>query len=316
MINRIEVDTFFRPMGLGMSVPILVMGDDFENYILKNENKDRLNFNCMFLNELLAYQIGVYLGIPMPEAVIANVNSLFVLEDPRVRFSCRVEPGLYFASKELEGIENNLCDNVQELVSMGKKYANRTWSVFFNKIDNKESIANIIAFDILISNFDRYDNEGNVLVSARDTRQIFAIDHGHAFGGPTWDVEKLNRMKSCFSEQNYINMFVMSAKQCSGRIFRALCQHVDLTELDKNPFAIVVDKIESISEELINTWLNNIPIEWYIDKKFQSEIYIKYILTQKRFVRQIIQQMAKSELFDNYLGGELEWLKEYQLNTV
>lgn len=316
MINRIEVDTFYRPMGLGMSVPILVMGDDFENYILKNENRDRLNFNCMFLNELLAYQIGLYLGVPMPEAAIANVSKLFVLKEPGVRFSYKVEPGLYFASKELEGIENNLLDNIQELLQMGKKYANRTWSVFFNKIDNKEYIANIIAFDILISNFDRYSNEGNVLISAVNKRCIFAIDHGHAFGGPTWDVGKLQRMKSCFDEQNYIRAFVFNAKQCSGRIFRALCQHIDLTELDKNPFATVVDKIESISEELIHTWLNNIPVEWFIDKKLQSQIYVNYILTQKRLVRDIIQSMAENELFDNYLGGKLEWLKEYQLNTV
>ena len=62
MVREIEVATFLKNMGQGVSRPVLVIGDDFKEYILKNENIDNngtiQKYNCMFINELLAYQIG------------------------------------------------------------------------------------------------------------------------------------------------------------------------------------------------------------------------------------------------------------------
>ena len=321
MIKKIEVEAFLKSMGMGVSRPALVRGDDFKEYILKNEKVDNngniKNLNCMFLNEMLAYQIGKYLDVPMPDAAIAYVHQTFVDEDPSIRFAYRFEKGNYFASQKLEDIENNLMENMNELIKMGKNYANRTWNSFFKQIDNKDKIVNIIAFDILIANFDRYGNEGNVLVSGyNNKRNIFAIDHGHAFYGPEMTQEKLFNMQTLFGHDKYPLLFANIIKSENGRIFRSLCQHIDLTEPSKNPFSEVVQKIENISEELIDEWLNNIPIEWYIDKKVQVEYYKNFIRLQKQYVRDIIQTMAYIELFDNYLGGVLTWKIEEKLNTV
>lgn len=78
-------------MGQGITRPALVLGDDSEEYILKNQesnnNGSLVNYNCMFVNELLAFQIGDYLGIPMPEAVIAMLDKLLIETDPTIRFS-------------------------------------------------------------------------------------------------------------------------------------------------------------------------------------------------------------------------------------
>ena len=66
-MKQIDVQMFLRPMGAGITRPALVIGDDFQEYIIKNESVDEnghiVNYNCMFLNELLAFQIGNYLGV-------------------------------------------------------------------------------------------------------------------------------------------------------------------------------------------------------------------------------------------------------------
>ena len=89
-MRTVEVETFLKPMGAGISRPVLVIGDDFNEYILKNqkvnENGNLVNYNCMFLNEVLAYQIAVYLGVPIPETVIAFVEGDFAENDPSIRF--------------------------------------------------------------------------------------------------------------------------------------------------------------------------------------------------------------------------------------
>lgn len=320
MIKRIEVETFYKTMGLGISRPALVLGDDFNEYILKNEKSDNngniQNFDCMFLNETLAYFIAKYLNVPIPEAAVAYVNNEFINYDPTIRFAYRFEDGYYFATQKIEDLENNLMENMNELRGMGKNYANRTWNSFLKNINNKNKMVNIIAFDILISNFDRYRNEGNILVCGSNGRNIFAIDHGHAFWGPVLTQDKVNSMLYLFNEENYIISVANAIKNNSGRIFRSLCQHIDLTSSDYNPFADVVEKIENISEELIDEWLNNIPIEWYIDKDLQKSYYKHYLLKQKNYVRHIIDAMVYLDLFDNYLGGALTWNKKAELNTV
>lgn len=320
MIKRIEVETFIESMGLGVSRPALILADDSNEYILKNEKIDNngtiQNYNCMFLNEMLAFQIGKYLDVPMPDAAIAHVYQDFIEEDPTLRFAYRFEEGIYFATKKLDNLENNLMSNIYELKNMGKNYVNRTWNSFFKNIDNRNKIVNIIVFDIFIANFDRYRNEGNILISGDYGRNIYAIDHGHAFWGPILDQNKVNAMKNVFLEENYPLKFAHMVKQENGRIFRALCQHIDLTSQLCNPFSDVVSKIEDISEDLIDEWLNNIPNEWYIDKNIQSVYYKNYLLKQKDYVRVIIDSMVNIDLFDNYLGGDLIWKTKVRSNTV
>lgn len=320
MIKEIEVEVFLKPVGLGISRPSLVRGDDFKEYILKNQKVDDdgkiIDYNCMFLNEMLAYQIGVYLDVPMPQAVIAHVDEDFIKEDRALRFAYRVEEGNYFASQKLDELENNLKDNVYELMQMGKNYSNRTWNTFFKNVDNKDKIVNIIAFDILIANFDRYANGGNILISGEGGRNIFAIDHGHAFYGPIYNKEKINALVNNFRFDKYETSFAGTIKQSAGNVFRALSQHIDLTELSNNPFIQVIQKIEDISKELINEWLNNIPIEWYIDKEIQTEYYKNFIIIQKEYVKGILDNMAKLELFENYLGGDLIWKIKEKSSTV
>ncbi|WP_243289291.1 HipA family kinase [Clostridium perfringens] len=325
-MREIEVDAILGKMDAGVSRPVLVLGDDLNEYILKNQRSDNegnvTNYDCMFINELLAYQIGVYLDVPMPEAVIAILSGEFINEDPALRFAYRFEAGKYFATEKLKYVENNLKDNRQELIAMGKPYMKNTWNNFFKGISNKEDIAKILAFDILIANFDRYNNEGNILIDKSVVRKIYAIDHGHAFFGPFWDQRKVNCLKLAEVTTEYINTFtqsiILNENSCgAGKIFKVLEQYIDLENIDAHSFLNVVAKIMSINEEMIDTWMDNIPDEWYIDKELQISYYKHFILKQKDVVKHIIQSLAFHDAFTNYKGGLLKWReKEEKSITV
>lgn len=329
MIRQIEISSFLKPMGSGVSRPILVMGSDFNSYILKNQRIDNngnvIDFNCMFLNELLAYQVGNYLGIPMPEAAIACVDKIFIEKDPTIRFAYRYSEGQYFACTEIENIDNNYLANMEELKSMGKKHIIKPWKQFFHNIINVEDIAKILAFDILIGNFDRYTNEGNILVSITDEgRKIFAIDHGHAFWGPMWTTDKINNLNLVSPTNEYIINFIkfIQFKVNNGKldglggVFKALEDNIDLSDLSNHPFIDVVEKIEEISEEYIDEWLNNIPVVWFVDRDKQISYYKKFILGQKNLIRYFIQHLANQQAFGNYAGGELKWKQKNQCGTA
>lgn len=335
LVKRINVDTFLKPLSQGISRPMLILGSDYKKYVLKNQNIDNngntINFNCMFLNELLACQLGIYLGIPIPEPAIAYIDNKFIELDPILRFAYRFTDGYYFASEQLNNVENNILDNIDELRQMGKPYIARSWNAFFNNIINKEDIAKIIAFDLLIGNFDRFGNSGNILVN--DTglgRKIFAIDHGHAFLGPAWGMNKINKM----SEMNklikdkktgfvdwYINQFLNINIQNGylnglGNIFKALESFIDLTTVKEHPFQDIVHQIEKISEKDLDECLDNIPDDWFVDSVKQVAYYKRFILDQKDVVRDLIQRLVERDAFTHYRGGKLEWKEEKQFGTA
>lgn len=334
MIKRIEVQTFLRYLGEGISQPAIVIGSDNNLYVLKTQRvklgQDTVIQDCMYLNELLSYQIAKYLGVPVPEAAIAFLDQRLIDQDPSIMFVHRFCEGMLFASSALEGKEDNLLDNYRELIKMGKPYIGRTWSNFFDKIDNSYDIAKIIAFDILIANFDRYGNTGNlIVVNAGNSREVFCIDHGHAFFGPFWEIDKINCLKSAIETPRYINDYIdlilgnnvgfRDRRNANGlgEVFRVLeGKHIVLLDDLHNPFSEVVDKIEQISEDFIDHWMYNIPENWFVQKNNQISFYKKFILRQKGIVRYIIQAMAERGAFTNYRGGELQWKTKRQFGTA
>ena len=197
-MKRLTVQTFLETLTTGISRPNIVLGDDYEEYILKSEYmhiEDRMiKGNCIFLNEALVYGLGKILGIPMPEAVILTIDEYLLNLDRSLIFKHKVtEESVCFGSKRLEYVENNILENQLELIEMGKPYIARSWNAFFKGINNKEDASKIIALDFLVGNFDRFKNPGNLLISSvHDKRNIYAIDHGHAFCGPVWNDTKIS----------------------------------------------------------------------------------------------------------------------------
>ncbi|WP_407301510.1 HipA family kinase [Clostridium botulinum] len=320
-MKEIEIETFLKPMGEGVTRPALVIGNDYNEYILKNEDVDEdgklVKYNCMFVNELLAFQIGKFLDVPMPEAVIALIDSTLIEGDPTIRFAYRFKAGKYFGTEKLKQIENNYIDNYRELANMNKPYISKSWNKFFKNIENKKDIPKILAFDLLIANFDRYINTGNILVNRekKDMRNIYAIDHGHAFFGPIWNEYKIDCLGIKQITEEYVawyctiilNEIRRSGPFGSGTIFGVLENYVNLEDVQNHSFSDIIIKMRSINENIIREWCNNIPSDWYIDKEMQVIYYTNFLMKQKDTVEQIIQMLANNNAFTNYRGGILRY---------
>jgi hypothetical protein len=331
LVKRIYVDTFLDYLGQGMSKPALILADDAERYILKTQkvmhNGSLVTLDCMFLNELLACQIADFLDVPVPEGAIAQLDQQLIDNDPSIMFVHKFYEGTHFASLQINDVEDNLLENYEEQLRMQKPYVTRSWSSFFKNIKNPEKIANIIAFDLLIANFDRYGNTGNLLVADTDLgRQVFSIDHGHAFFNPIWGMDKINSLRSPINNHTYYNWFVgqilgnnvgrLGQANGLGEVFRSIESNIDLSDITNHSFQSVVSRVESITEDIVDKWLKNIPDEWFVAKNNQIQLYKNFILSQKDLVRYLIQNLASRSAFSNYRGGVLEWTREQQVGTV
>lgn len=331
-MEELQIDTFLKELGEdsgGVSKPVLVLASNQKKYLLKNQNVFNENskqweiHSSMFLQEFLVNKLAIFLGITIPETAIINVEKTHLEEAVSLQFTNRYHPGNHFASKYLSELDNNLMLGYQQLIMMEKPYIKKSWSNFFNNIANKKSIAKIIAMDLLIANFDRFTNIGNLIV-ANDTgeRLIYAIDHGHAFYGPFWGNDKISLLKSVDNSpefiSNQINLFlrVNKSKRLNGlgSIFQAIEKHIDLSNPNTHDFLDVVFKIESIDHTLLDSWFAEIPDEWFIDKKIQISCYKKFILTNKYNIRTFILSLLKNGAFSNTTGGNLEW-KELKADT-
>lgn len=323
MIKKIHVSAFLKHLGQGVSVPALVLSDDNQRYILKNQKTvidgHQIDFNCSFLNEILAYQIAKYLDIPVPEAAIAELDKRILDNGPSLRFVHRFTEGTLFASKELQETEENLLENYELLIEMQKPYISRSWKKFYSDICNPHDSANIIAFDLLIANIDRYENTGNLLIAQGEAgRQMYAIDHGHSFFGPVWHTEKMGKLKAAEVSQAYFESYLSDIRYFPnrgylnglGEVFKAMEANIDLNDVNNHSFLTVVEKIENINENLLDEWLFNVPDVWFVDKTNQIALYKHFLLNQKVMIRNFLQHMANFKAFTNFRGGNLQWIEK------
>lgn len=326
MLERIEVDVFLKQLGDdvgGMSKPVHVLGNNGKEYLLKNQNvfdeqKQAWEvWDCMFLQEVLVYKIATFLNITVPDCAIASVDANFFNQAPSLRFNHRYVPGFHFASKIVDGVENNLKEGYRQLVQMGKPYAKTSWTVFFNNIANKEDISKIIVLDLLTGNYDRFGNIGNLLIANNNgDRLLYCIDHGHCFFGANWGNLYKRNMLHSVSDSNYIGIWISELMKSTGKqipmaglgeLFRALDQYIDISDPDNHCFHDVVLMAESIDAALIDTWFQDIPDEWFIDKKTQIATYKHFLMVKKTFLRRLLNIMAQQGAFQSYVGGVLTW---------
>lgn len=326
-MERIDVDVFVKQLGDntgGMSKPVHIIGSNGKEYLLKNQNvyneqkKDWEEWDCMFLQEVLVYRIAKYLGISVPDCAIASVDDSFLAQAPSLRFSHRYVPGYHFASKIVEGVENNLKDGYYQLLKMGKPYIKKSWNSFFNNISNKDDIPKIIVLDLLTANFDRFGNTGNLLIASENgDRTLYCIDHGHCFYGSSWaNMYKKNMMMSVGNSQQYTlqwvelllgstgSQFPMSGL---GEVFRALDQYIDVSDPDNHCFHDVVLLAEGINASMVDNWLYDLPDEWFVEKQIQIPMYKRFIVEQKNLLRIFLNIMAGQKAFQSYVGGVLSW---------
>lgn len=306
----------------------MVLSDKNERYILKTEDTiiegKKVKLNCSFLNEIIAYQIADYLEAPVPLSAVAELDKTLLENGPSLRFVHRFTEGEFFASKEVPEKEENLLENYEMLKQMGKPYINRSWKRHFSSVCNPEDAANIIALDLLISNLDRYNNTGNLIVAqSPQGRKLFCIDHGHAFFGPVWHTEKMAKLKAAAYTQEYYEFYLNYIRHFPykgllsglGEVFKSIEENCKLERIDVHSFQRVVSKIEAINEDLLDHWFSNVPDAWFVDKAAQIGLYKHFLINQKMLMRSYIQSLADAQAFTNFRGGQLQW-KDRLAGTV
>ncbi len=149
--------------------------DDGEVYVVKANSHDR-----QFANELLAFGFAVLLDVPVFDAALVQLSSAFINSSPAL--ANQYTPGINFGSQ----VPNRDCFDA---------YA-ASPSLINSQVYNVADIYRLAMYDEVIHNSDRAGNPGNmVFVRSRPAAPEFefrAIDHGHAFTGPTWSPNQLS----------------------------------------------------------------------------------------------------------------------------
>lgn len=320
-VNKLYAEAFIDGANpeIGQSRPVVIYADG-EKYLLKNNIVQGEFQDATFFQEILCCFLARKLDIPIPPFAIIELDTEFLDNNPVLRFTHKFKEGIFFATKIIDDVENNLVDNYILSRQAGQPRINYSWNVFFKGISNQEAIASIVAFDILTLNFDRFGNEGNILVAKNNEgqRMIYAIDHGHAFCTPFYkkvELEKINLFEENMNFSKFMPHYFAILKNNSGNpfnlgpIFSGLEQNISF---ERNPFLGVVEKIESLSQGDIIDMLESIPPEWVSGGAIQKNHYLGFIMRQKDLVRKFLDVMAESDVFSNHKGGKLLWTMEEQ----
>lgn len=327
MVDKYFAETFLKGTAsqVGMSMPALIQCDNGKKYYVKTDIVNGISQDAVLFQELLCSLIANYLCVPIPNFAIIELEQEFIENNAELRFGSRFKAGFYFATEEIENVEDNLVDNYHKAIQNGMPRVIKTWNSIFSKISNKNDFPKIIAFDLFIFNFDRYVNEGNIILSLENgSRTIYAIDHGHSFGNPFFSEQITSQLKMTSkatllglndfpsNDQAQLNRYLnwhlgelSKGKLNLGTIFSALEQNIDLT--DCNPFNEIINVIESISDDELISMMDEIPDQWIIGGDIQKNMYLNFLQRQKYLIRHLIDKMAIMSAFSNHRGGALVW---------
>lgn len=158
------------------------VNDTYRGLVLKNDGSRRhgiikdLNLSQL-TNELLARVLGESLGLPIPDAFLGIVLNGDV---PVSQLPLQDGSGhLVFVSGDV-GTPN--------LAQQVNKNSPSHAHVLINCLKDWLELGGLYAFDTWIANTDRH--AGNLLIDGPSN--IWLIDHGHAFTGPTWTPQDLD----------------------------------------------------------------------------------------------------------------------------
>lgn len=312
-----EIISDFLPRE-GISQPVHIKGSDEKSYLLKspyflNPKTNELEYlNSVFFHEVLVYELAKYLDIEVPNYALVQINEQDFkrVALPRERYPV----GLYFASEIIPNVNSNYILN-SAVDDLDKPIRKQSWMSYFGDISNKESVANIIAMDLLVCNFDRFGNPDNLLISSQnDEKILYAIDHGFSFWGHIWINSKVQIMQMVCDSDEYLRVFLKRLMGSSGyyypmsglgEVFRALDQHVIFSQYSSHSFANVKQRIDLITPELFDTWINKVPLEFFVDRDTQIETYRTFLLNHKTILPKLIQYLADNGAFSNFLGKKI-----------
>ena len=154
--------------------PRRMSANDGNSYIVKVRNGEG---SKSFFNEFVASNLARIIGPSAIEPVIINLSS-GLIEDSRDLGTAQIKPGLYYATRCIEGAYASTDDVAP--------------SIQPHSVANIEQVPAFVVFDVFVNSKDRHG--GNALLirsgSDRDRYKYLLIDHGHCFGGPKWSASE------------------------------------------------------------------------------------------------------------------------------
>lgn len=237
--------------------PLLITGEDLEDYICKHEK--RAPSNKLF-NELIANEFLRRFEIRCVEYEFFEV-SYELFEEFKNKYT-KIDKSNFDLPMIGFKVLNGVVDDSNE---------NNVGNRFVDKIDVKE-ILFIALFDIWISNDDRVLNNHNILLKKstnEDKIELYAIDHSLIFNGNALDrgIFEIDYEGSILSSTAYGKII----KKLNDDKFEKLIQEIE------QDFYIYADKCSNDLNEI----LKKIPVEWKINITIQENELRKKLLTQE-----------------------------------
>jgi hypothetical protein len=129
-------------------------------------------------NELLVGVLGRALGLPVPDVALgrASPEDLAAKRAPQLADASRI----VFVSREMK------VPNLARCIKASAANAGMLQTIL-DGLKDWPALGNLYAFDAWVANVDRH--QGNLLFGGK--HEIWLIDHGHCFSGPTWQASDL-----------------------------------------------------------------------------------------------------------------------------
>jgi hypothetical protein len=157
MLRKIHATRYVTPLKEGGSLPAIVEADDLGLYVVKIRGAGQ--GPLALVAEIIAGEIGLALGLRVPEIVFAQVDEALGRNEP--------DPEIYDLLKASVGLNvaiDFLPGSVMFDIAAGDK-------------PSPETASQAVWFDAFVSNVDRTARNANILCWHR---QMYFIDHGAA----------------------------------------------------------------------------------------------------------------------------------------
>lgn len=288
----------------GHSKPIRIKGNDNRIYYLKKKysRKNDMDEDASALQEYISYELAKQLNILVPNYKIINVSDKFIEDNKKVGKGA-LKKGKYFASE--------IVPNATTAPTSSDK---KDWKIFLDGLD-PQIFADLIVFNIYISNKDFFINPTNLIASTRETGEkiLYAIDFGASFINPflpSTDKNRCNRMSYTEKQNNFQidkttalkeyvkepKYFVMDLETAGNNVVRKFL--ANKLSYKTNPFNNVVKKIENLKNCDIEEIVRNAPCEWFTQEyeNEDKEVYINFLKENKSKVKDVIEKMVSNKL--------------------
>ena len=194
-LNPISTPTVFKEYRTEGHSPLLVMGEDSENYVIKND-KGRKPPYCI-LNEIIAAIFLPIWEVEIPNARLINLP-VELLENNRFSNNHKVHfyEGPVFASKHIVPVTD-----LNEFSFVNERKS-------FKKILNPDDLFKIALFDTWLENDDRKPTNYNLLLQhIGNDKKIIPIDHAFILSTLSYKDLNKNQYSPISNEQLLVSDF-------------------------------------------------------------------------------------------------------------